>query len=113
MTNLLEETKKEMKEQGLSAENIVFIGSSDREYSCTWEEYKGLADKVYDSGWGTAEVDESLIISFKGGVVMERMEYDGSEWWSTYKPWTKPEVKGKEIKDLFTGFFGSFGGGDK
>lgn len=113
MVNLLTETIEEMHTQILTVEDIVFIGSLDREYSCTWDEFKVLADKKYNSGYGSAEVVQDLIIEFKGGIIMERMEYDGSKWWSTYKPWTGPNVKGKEIKDLFTGFFGTLGGREK
>ena len=90
MINLLTETLEEIEANNLKVEDIVYIGTSDGKYSCSWEEFKVLADKRYDNGYGGAEVNPALIIVFKGGEELHREEYDGSEWWDLWKPFKVP-----------------------
>jgi hypothetical protein len=100
MANLLEETKATIKRCGYGSEDIGFIGSKCGRLSCTWEYFKVLADREYDSGYGMAEVALDLIIVFKGGGRLERYEYDGSEHW-IYIPVLDYSHKGELIRSLF------------
>jgi len=90
--NLLEETKEGIKSSGHKIKDIIFIGSEESGHSCTWEEYKKLANIEYDSGFGGAEIATDLIIVFSDGFKMERGEYDGSEWWQYTTPFKKPTM---------------------
>ena len=78
MSNLLQETIEAMDNYG--PEDIVYIGVG-RNYACTWDEFKELADFDYDSGWGSAKINTGLVIRFDDGTWLSRGEYDGSEWW--------------------------------
>lgn len=100
--NLLEETIKEIKKNNQKVSNIIFIGSMISGHSCSWKQFRKLADKEYDNGYGGSEVATDLIIVFKGGGRLVRQEYDGSEWWEYIEPfifWI--HNKRKEIKTLF------------
>jgi hypothetical protein len=90
--NLLEETKKAITESGHTADDIVFIGSERTGHRCTWEEFQTIANVDYDSGFGSAEVAQDLIVVFKDGQKLWRGEYDGSEWWSLSSPFVMPEA---------------------
>lgn len=46
----------------------------------SWEDFKRLADRKYDSGYGGTEVHDHLKI-VGSDFWLERHEYDGSEWW--------------------------------
>lgn len=81
MTHLLTETLDRMKQAGHEVEDVVFVGSVDGRYECSWEEFAKLADVEYDSGYGGANVAGDLVIRFRDGRKMWRGEYDGSEWW--------------------------------
>ena len=90
MINLPEETLDEINDFGHNVEDIVFIGSRDGMYSCSWNEFRLMADRAYDDGYGSAEVARDLVVVFKDGSWLERYEYDGSEGWSRkYKPEAK------------------------
>ncbi len=102
-TNLLEETINDIRNAELSIDNIIFIGSSDGEYECTWQEFKLLADAEYDSGYGGQEVMQDIIIIFADGSKMLRGEYDGSEWWDIHKPLVK-RVDCKKLTSLFPAY---------
>jgi hypothetical protein len=96
----LEETILCIKDSGHTPKDIVFIGSSNGEYACSWNKFKELANKKYDNGFGMNKVADNLIIVFSDGQQMWRGEYDGSEWWEYCIPFKKPE-KTKPIKTLF------------
>ncbi len=96
MTNLLEETKEGIKRSGHNISDIVFIGSTQSGHSCSWEQFKKLADIEYHSGY---EVARDLVIIFNDGTNMWRSEYDGSEWWDYSVPLSLPVDK-KPIKRL-------------
>lgn len=91
MINLLTETLRKIDNSNLSVNDIVYIGTRDGKYSCSWEEFKDLSDKSYDNGYGGAEVNPALIIVFKGREELHRGEYDGSEWWDLWKPFKVPD----------------------
>lgn len=90
--NLLEETLEKLKEHGKTPEDITWIGCLSDGYF-TWDEFKKLADVEYDDGYGTAEVDEGLVI-VGDTWWLSRGEYDGSEWWDFNE---KPEKPTNEI----------------
>ena len=106
--NLLTETIQDIKDSGHSVKDVTFVGSSDGEYSCSWEEFKRLADRDYDSGYGAPEVATDLIIAFTDGSTMWRSEYDGSERWEFSAPFVKPD-QSKPIETLFSADRGSVG----
>jgi hypothetical protein len=100
MSNFLEETIEDIKESGHKIEDIIFIGSVASGHQCTWDEFKILANREYDSGFGALEVATDLIIVFSDKIVMRRDEYGGSEWWEYQKPFVMPK-ESKKIKTLF------------
>jgi hypothetical protein len=79
--NLLDETIEILQQLELTKKDISFIGFLTNGQSCTWKEFTILADKDYENGYGTAEVNLDLIIGFHGGDRLQRAEYDGSEGW--------------------------------
>lgn len=95
MINLLEETLEDISDQGLSVQDIVYIGKRSGAHSCSWEEFEILANTLYDNSYGDNEVISDLIIVFRGGQEFHRGEYDGSEWWELYEPFVMPENTGK------------------
>jgi len=104
MTNLLEETKEAIAESGHRPEDIVFIGSENSGYQCTWDEFQVLADQEYNSGFGSAAVAIDLVVVFDDGQKMWRGEYDGSEWWEHSVPHSPPKER-KKIKRLIGGIW--------
>lgn len=103
MSNLLEETLASIDNSGHTIEDIVYIGSEDG-YSCSWEQFKGMADVEYDSSYGSAEVATDLRIVFSDGQTMWRGEYDGSEWWEYSEPFIIPETT-KPVKRVIGAFW--------
>lgn len=91
--NLLEETVEDIVNSGHSALDIIFIGSVESGYSCSWDQFKLIADIDYDCGFGGQEIASDLIIAFSDGHTMWRHEYDGSECWRYSKPFVMPENK--------------------
>ena len=85
MSNLLTETLEILNENGKTVDDIKWIGTYTAEISIrTFLEY---ADQEYDNGYGTPEVNMSLVV-VGDDWWLERGEYDGSEWWE-FK--TKPK----------------------
>jgi hypothetical protein len=78
MDNLLTETIEELKYNGLVPEDVIFCSVHDNYFS--WKDFEALANVTYDSGFGIAEIDSSLMVVGKDWW-LERHEYDGSEWW--------------------------------
>ena len=83
--NLLKETLSALEENGKSKDDVLWVGCSD--FKTTWENFAEVADVEYDSGYGTLEVAQDLIV-VGNDFWLERHEYDGSEWW---------EFKSKDI----------------
>ena len=99
--NLLQETIAKLKEENKYESDVLWCGKiksgkwdfEDQNVGYfTWEEFEVLADKHYDSGFGSPEVNEYLIIVGKDWW-LERHEYDGSEWWEYKTMPKKPENK--------------------
>lgn len=97
--NLLEETLYAIKKHGESPENILFIGSMESGESCTFKQFKELANFNYDDGYGGQEIREDLIIVFKSGNRLVREEYDGAEWWKPI-PAFKTPLEAKQLLNL-------------
>lgn len=98
--NLLEETIAAINMYGHTIDDIIFIGSSDGEYACTWEEFTALADTEYDDGYGAQRVASDLIIQFSDDGRLYRVEYDGSEEWEYAGPLRVADDP-KPIRNLF------------
>lgn len=80
MTNLWEETVRVLNRHNLDFDKDVIQVQTAEGY-IEKELFKMMAMAInYDSGYGSAEIREDLIIL---GVDwwLERGEYDGSEWW--------------------------------
>jgi hypothetical protein len=103
MTNLLAETLNDIKELGYTPEDIVFIGSRKSGYQCSWEEFASLADVEYDESYGAQKVATDLEIVFSDGSGIQRGEYDGSEWWTYFQPFTPPDVRKPITRLVCTG----------
>jgi hypothetical protein len=97
--NLLDETIDAIFDSGHTAKDIVFIGSLESGHSCTWEEFKTLADVEYDDGFGAQKVAYDLVICFSDGTRLWRREYDGSESWDFIRPVALPTDR-KTIRRL-------------
>lgn len=93
MSNLLKETIEAIKYSGHKPLDIIFIGSEEDGYSCSWQSFRRLANFEYDSGFGAAQVASDLIIVFSDGPKMWRGEYDGSEQWEYSTPFVMPDKK--------------------
>lgn len=98
--SLLAETMEAINDSGHSNMDIKFIGSEDGKYSCSWGEFKELAQLEYDSGYGAQHIATDLVIVFEDGQIMKRGEYDGSEWWEYTKPFVMPTSGTEQIKSL-------------
>lgn len=93
--NLLEETIKIIEENGKDESMVKWCGTSEIYFD--WETFKTLADKRYDSGYGSPDVATDLIV-VGDGWWLERHEYDGSEWWEFKELPKKPDTLRKPEK---------------
>lgn len=78
MKNLLDETIEVLTYFMKSLDDVIWIGDDKGEY--TIEDFKKYANKLYDNGYGSQQVEPSLLI-VGDDWWLERAEYDGSEWW--------------------------------
>ena len=108
MENLLTETLEYIKCIDCVVEDILFIGSEDSGYSCSWSEFVMIADDDYDEDYGMQKVASDLIIVFSNGCKMYRFEYDGYENWASFIPFVMPN-KIKPIKNIFCKIGGVWG----
>ena len=81
VTNLVDETKSKLDDIKKTPHDIKWIGSSDGEYSMTWDEFLVVGNVNYDNGSGGQEIAGDLIIVFNDNTWLSRHQYDGSEWW--------------------------------
>jgi len=98
--NLLEETLKVLKRIGKKPEDVSWVGSKDGEYAIDWNEFKKIANKEYDSGFGAQVVARDLVIVFRDNSWLERSEYDGAESWKYISP-PKRKPNAKKFKHIF------------
>ena len=88
--NLLKETIDKLAEYNLKPSDVKWVGNSNGK--TTWEQFKKLADKEYDDGFGGEEVNTELLV-VGDDWWLERHEYDGSEWWELKRLPETPENK--------------------
>lgn len=93
MTNLLFETIEKLAENGKGLSDVVWFGC--KEFEITSEQFIELANRNYDSGYGSPEVAEDLLV-VGTDFWLERHEYDGSEWWEYKEMPQRP----KQIKSV-------------
>jgi len=79
--NLYEETLRSIDKSNHTTDNVSWIGTANREYAISWEEYRQISDITYYSGFGGTNIPDDLIVVFTDGTWLERREYDGEEWW--------------------------------
>ncbi len=79
MVNLLTETMECIECYGKTEDMILWIKAYGT--GITIENFKTIADHLYDDGYGQVEVASDLIIMFTDNTWLEREEYDGSEGW--------------------------------
>ena len=94
MRNLKDETLDYMSYRQKTVEDIDWVGGDD--FSIPVDVFFELADTMYDSGFGAAEVAQDLKIVFKDGSAFIRDEYDGAESWK-YVNFRKPDVERTDI----------------
>lgn len=95
--NLLKETMRDLRENGKSLKDVVWIGTEEAEIPL--EVFKKLADAEYDSSYGAQHVAVDLVICGDGWY-MERHEYDGSEWWEFKEQPKRPARKVEPLRVL-------------
>ena len=100
MINFLKETLEAIEQSGHIVDEIVFIGSLETGYNCSWTEFKKLANQAYDSNSGLQRIAVDLVIVFSDGQTMWRHDYSGCEGWMYSKPVVFPSVN-HPIASLF------------
>jgi hypothetical protein len=88
MTNLLEETREVLQENGVSASDVQFV--SDGENAASWAWFIENSNFEYDSGFGLEEINLDLVIVGTDWW-LERHEYDGAEGWHFKRQPSKPD----------------------
>lgn len=102
MTNLWEETLRELATYGKTFKDVKYVQGSN--FGITKENFEKVAKKSkYYSGFGAAEVAEDLVVVGDNWWI-ERHEYDGSEWWE-YKEKPKQISEIKEVSHLAGGMW--------
>lgn len=101
--NLLIETLECLKELNINKDDIY--GVYDGKTLLNWNDFKELAFKVnYDNGYGSQEINESLLIYTKKAILY-RHEYDGAECWKYIPVLNKEDLLSpkeiQQIKPLF------------
>jgi hypothetical protein len=98
--NFLEETRNALKDNNLTTEDVLWIGSQSGKYSINWGEFEKIANFRYYDGYGSAEIALDLVV-VGSDWWLERYEYDGSEQWVFKKmPITNLEAKSfTKVKD--------------
>lgn len=96
MSNLKEETIGIINKNGYSVDDVTWVGNGDFEIPLDrfWE----LADREYDSGFGSEEVATDIVVAMKDGSWLERHECDGSEWWEFKR---SPQRPSKVLHGVF------------
>ena len=77
-TNLYDETIAVLKHYGKTEKDVLWVGTRDQQFA--FGTLKSIFDVTYDSGYGGAEVNMSMVV-VGSDWWLERHEYDGSEWW--------------------------------
>ena len=88
--NLLEETIQELKDAGLTLQDVRWWGTVVASYPLA--DLERALDVVYYSGYGSAAVIDGLRL-VGDDWWLERHEYDGMEWWEFKTLPPKPEIE--------------------
>lgn len=113
--NLLTETIDYMKKLGKTPDDVLYVkmtkdtgfwSSLDDSYPdeilIDFDTFRELANREYDSGYGSNEVNISTVILFKDNTVMHRWEDDGAEDWEYIKlPKALPKKYDKKMVSEF------------
>ena len=84
MKNFRKETAFFFEVNGLSLEDVVYVGSKDGRYECTWDEFVELSDFDYLDEYNCLNnpgVVSDLTIHFKDGVTMGRFTGFNEGWY--------------------------------
>lgn len=92
--NLLQETTEKLMNHDKTWNDVLWIGGSD--FTISMGDFKSLANREYDDGYGSQIVAQDLKIVGKDWW-LERREYDGSEWWDYMTLPIKP-LEQKSVK---------------
>lgn len=77
--NLLNETLDCLKVLGIDEKDVY--GAYDGKTLLNWNDFKKLAKDInYDNGYGSQEINQSLLI-YTEKAILYRHEYDGAEGW--------------------------------
>ena len=87
MLNLKDETLEVLRSNGKSQSDVRWVGTAGR--SIPLEAFWEKANRLYDNGYGSNEVNESLMV-VGDDWWLERHEYDGSEWWEYKEHQSQP-----------------------
>lgn len=102
MINLLRETIETLVEHNKTWNDVLWIGGSD--FTISIEEFKNLANRDYDNGYGAPAVAQDLIVVGEDWW-LERYEYDGAKEW-VYKSYPKKPLEQKSVRRVITSKFG-------
>lgn len=100
--NLLQETTEELTVCGKTWDDVLWIGGA--EFTISIEDFKRLADRTYDNGYGSTEVAEDLKVVGKDWW-LERYEYDGAECW-VYKQYPTKPLEQKSVQRVISSAYG-------
>ena len=99
--NLLSETIRVLHENSKTFDDVLWVGGDD--FTISKEQFKELANKCYDAGFGSPKVAEDLKVVGEDWW-LERHEYDGAEWWVFKSLPIKPKEE-KKIKKVLGGMW--------
>jgi hypothetical protein len=91
--NLLAETIEVLKRHDKTQSDVVWCGNEEFGFF-HWEDFVGIANIEYDSGFGSSKVADDLLIVGKD-FWLTRHEYDGSESWDFHTYPKKSSVYNK------------------
>lgn len=93
MKNLWEETISVLKNHSLTWEDVDAVVLDGDNVIISKDNFERVARETnYDSGYGSAEIRGDLII-VGWNWWLERVEYDGAEWWELKtKPFIPNEI---------------------
>ena len=100
MINFLKETLEAIEHSDHIVDEIVFIGSLETGYNCSWTEFKKLANQDYNRNSCGQKIALDLVIVFSDGQTMWRHDYGGYEGWMYSKPVVFPATN-HPIASLF------------
>ena len=99
--NLLKETQKAVELSGHYVKDVLWVGSRDGRYTCSWDEFCLLANEEYNNSYGYEEVGTDLVVVFGDNSWLERESEDGGEWWKL-KKCPSQSTDTKKLKSPFT-----------